>query len=132
MEEKYSRFAKEQVACRKDVERAFGVRQSRWAIVRHPAKQWSVQQMWQVMTACMIMHNMIVAEERDDTVYNQEWDFQGELVAPNPRPASFQNFLHVHHKIQDRATDHLLNKDLVNHIWILPRLNLFIFYFMTL
>jgi hypothetical protein len=44
-EEKYGRFAKEQEACRKDVERAFGVLQSRWAIVRHLAKAWSVQQM---------------------------------------------------------------------------------------
>jgi hypothetical protein len=37
-EEKYSRFAKEQEACRKNVEQAFGVLQSHWAIVRHPAK----------------------------------------------------------------------------------------------
>jgi hypothetical protein len=57
------------------VEQAFGVLQSRWAIVRHPAKQWSVQQMWEVMTACVIMHNMIVEEERDDSVYDQGWDF---------------------------------------------------------
>jgi hypothetical protein len=42
-EEKYGRFAKEQEACRKDVERAFGVLRSRWAIIRHPAKAWSVQ-----------------------------------------------------------------------------------------
>jgi hypothetical protein len=40
---KYNRFAKEQEACRKDVERAFGVLQSYWATVRHPARQWSVQ-----------------------------------------------------------------------------------------
>jgi hypothetical protein len=51
-EENYGRFAKEQETCRKDVERAFGVFQSRWAIVRHPAKTWSIQQMWEVMTAC--------------------------------------------------------------------------------
>jgi hypothetical protein len=87
-------------------------------IVRHPAKQWSVQQMWEVMTACVIMHNMIVEEERDDSVYDQRWDFQGELVAANPRPVSFQNFLHAHHEIRDRATHHILHEDLVNHIWI--------------
>jgi hypothetical protein len=37
-EEKYSQFAKEQEACWKYVERAFGVLQFSWAIVRHPAK----------------------------------------------------------------------------------------------
>jgi hypothetical protein len=117
-EEKYSRFAKEEEACRKDVERAFGVLQSRWAIVCHPTKQWSVQQTWEVMTACVIMHNIIVEEERDDTVYDQGWNFQGELVAPNPGPVSFQDFLHAHHETRDRATHHVLHEDLVNHIWI--------------
>jgi hypothetical protein len=48
--------------------------------------------MWKVMTSFMIMHNMIVEEERDDTVYDQGWDFGGELVDPNPGPASFQDF----------------------------------------
>jgi hypothetical protein len=117
-EEKYGRFAKEQEACRKDVERAFGVLQSRWAIVHHSAKAWSVQQMWEVMNACVIMHNMIVEEKRDDSVYDQGWDFQGELVAPNPVPSSFQEFLHTHHEIRDRATHLALHEDLVNHIWI--------------
>ncbi|KAK1601499.1 hypothetical protein QYE76_071921 [Lolium multiflorum] len=36
--EKPRRFAKMQEACRKDVERGFGVLQAWWAIVRHPAK----------------------------------------------------------------------------------------------
>jgi hypothetical protein len=100
-EEKYSRFAKEEEAFRKDVERAFGVLQSSWAIVCHPAKIWSVQQMWEVRTACMIMHNMIVEEECDYSVYDQGWDFQGVLVATNPVPTSFQEFLHTHHEIRD-------------------------------
>jgi hypothetical protein len=50
--------------------------------------------MWDV-----IMHNMIVEEERDDSVYDQGWNFQGELVVPNPGPVFFQDFLHAHHDI---------------------------------
>jgi hypothetical protein len=74
--------------------------------------------MWEAMTACVIMHNMIVEKKCDDSVYDQGWDFQGELVAPNPAPSSFQEFLHTHHEIRDRATHLTLHEDLVNHIWI--------------
>jgi hypothetical protein len=38
--------------------------------------------MWNVMTACVIMHNMIVENERNDSIYDQGWDFQGELAEP--------------------------------------------------
>jgi hypothetical protein len=34
-DKKYKRFAKEQEAARKDVERTFGVLESKWAIVRY-------------------------------------------------------------------------------------------------
>jgi hypothetical protein len=33
---------------------------------------------------------MIVEEECDDGVYYQGWDLQGELIAPNLGPTSFQ------------------------------------------
>jgi hypothetical protein len=42
---------------------------------------------------------MIIEEECDDSVYDQGWDFQGELVAANPVPSSFQKFLHTHYEI---------------------------------
>jgi hypothetical protein len=74
-DEKCKRFSKEQEAARKDVELAFGVLQSRWAIVRYPARTWSLKRMWNVMTACVIMHNMIIENERDDNIYDQGWDF---------------------------------------------------------
>jgi hypothetical protein len=60
------------------------------------------------------MHKMIAEEERDD-IYDQGWDFQGELVAPNPGPPSFHEFFHAHHEIRDRTTHNGL-KDLVSHI----------------
>jgi hypothetical protein len=64
------------------------------------------------------MHNMIVEEERDDSVYDQGWDFQGELVAANLVPSCFQEFLHTYHEIRDRATHLVIHKDLENYIWI--------------
>jgi hypothetical protein len=50
-EEKNRRFAKRHEACGTDVERAFSVLQSRWAIVRHPARTWSTEVMSEVMTS---------------------------------------------------------------------------------
>jgi hypothetical protein len=74
-DEKCKRFAKEQEAARKDVERAFGVLQSRWAIIRYPARTWSPERMWNMITACVMMHNMIVENERNNNIYDQGWNF---------------------------------------------------------
>jgi hypothetical protein len=57
-------FAKAQMATRKDVEHAFGVLQSRFAVVRGPARFWDQTTLWRIMTACVIMHNMIIENER--------------------------------------------------------------------
>ena len=85
---KTKRFATMQEATRKDVEQRFGVLQARWAIVRHPARTWSIQTMHEVMSCCVIMHNMIVEDERPDGKNENGWDFQGELVEPNPGPGT--------------------------------------------
>ncbi|XP_062197383.1 uncharacterized protein LOC133900311 [Phragmites australis] len=57
-------FSAMQAALRKDVERAFGVLQSRFAIVRRPARVWDQSTLHNIMTACVIMHNMIIEDER--------------------------------------------------------------------
>ena len=48
---KASHFAKEQEKARKDIERCFGVLQSRWAIVRGPAYGWNREQIRDILTA---------------------------------------------------------------------------------
>ncbi|XP_047942804.1 uncharacterized protein LOC125189584 [Salvia hispanica] len=56
-------FARKQEAARKDVERAFGVLQSRWAIIRCPARVWHEDDVANIMLACIILHNMIIEDE---------------------------------------------------------------------
>jgi len=49
---------------RKDVERAFGVLRSRFAMVRGPCRMWDKETIWYIMTAAVILHNMIIENER--------------------------------------------------------------------
>ncbi|XP_013594769.1 PREDICTED: uncharacterized protein LOC106302917, partial [Brassica oleracea var. oleracea] len=58
-------FAERQESTRKDVERAFGVLQSRFSIVKNPALLWDKEKIGRIMRTCVILHNMIVENERD-------------------------------------------------------------------
>ncbi|KAK1626467.1 hypothetical protein QYE76_000782 [Lolium multiflorum] len=105
--EKTRRFAKMQEACRKDVERGFGVLQARWAIVRHPARTWSLKTMHEVMTCYVIMHNMIVENERHDGRNENHWEFQGPTSAAVDPAKMTSEELHAHftHLLGGHATD---------------------------
>ncbi|XP_024196188.1 uncharacterized protein LOC112199393 [Rosa chinensis] len=72
-------FSTKQEAYRNDVERAFGILQTRFAIVKQPARGWDKDSLSIIMLACIILHNMIVEDEQDD-YYNNEFDDD----KPNP------------------------------------------------
>lgn len=101
-------FAMQHEACRKDVERAFGVLQARFAIVRHPALTWSKDQMWEVMTACVIMHNMIIESERECPVFDTEpYERMGPLANVNHQvQAAFAAFVARRQEIRYAGTHH--------------------------
>ena len=46
------------------MERAFGVLQKRFAIVRDPTEYWRSKVLWKIMTYCIIFHNMIIEDKR--------------------------------------------------------------------
>ncbi|XP_040249337.2 uncharacterized protein [Aegilops tauschii subsp. strangulata] len=117
-DKKRKRFAQMQESVRKDVEHAFGVLQSRWGIVRNPALSWNERKLWEVMTACVIMHNMIVEDERDESIFDQGFDYQGENIEPlHQDPAIFEQFAQFHREMCDWHTHLNLQNDLVEHVW---------------
>lgn len=76
--EKRKLFAQHQESTRKDVERAFGVLQSRFAIIRGRARAWHIETLKHIIYACIILHNMIVEDERH--TYEGDFDYSYDNV----------------------------------------------------
>ena len=117
-------FAKQQESCRKDIERAFGVLQARFKIIREPARLWDIADLGIIMRSCIILHNMIVEDERD--TYAQRWtDFEQSegSGSSTPQPYStevlptFANHVRARSELRDPNVHHELQADLVKHIW---------------
>ncbi|XP_074352509.1 uncharacterized protein LOC141691642 [Apium graveolens] len=108
-----------QEACRKNVERVFGVLKSRFAIVAGPTRFWSKSVIKDIMVACIILHNMIVEDERDLSAPIQE-----QFKVPNPEverdqidDARFQQFLGRYRKIRNKEAHIALRDALIEYLW---------------
>ncbi|XP_076954582.1 uncharacterized protein LOC143629107 [Bidens hawaiensis] len=132
---KHKLFAKHQEAIRKDVERAFGVLQARFAFLRHPCLVWDKDMIGKIMIACIIIHNMIVEDERD--MYLHYCD-PSEFISDRPtnrqrrtsveddeqhfqysteRIASLSNYMTNMEQLCNREAHKTLKNDMVDHIW---------------
>jgi len=76
-------FAERQESVGKDVKRAFGVLQARFSIVRGPARLLEEEEIDVIMRACVILHNMIVEDEWDNSKLAFDYDVV-EGNAPEP------------------------------------------------
>ncbi|XP_021723922.1 uncharacterized protein LOC110691308 [Chenopodium quinoa] len=134
-------FAHQQAAVRKDVERAFGVLQARFAILRQPSLAYDEDILCDIMKACIIMHNMIVEDERHNYTradvlrrYYEEDRPQRTTARPGPststtvnnnepfefdvgRPPNINAYFQRRIALRDREIHSSLKQDLVEHIW---------------
>ncbi|XP_042978992.1 uncharacterized protein LOC122309547 [Carya illinoinensis] len=119
---KKKNFVKAQESARKDVERAFGILQQRFAIIRGSSRMFKVKELTNIMKACVILHNMIIEDERDDSEslnieYDQVDDNLPELS--HNHTTELTDFIQRHHDIRDSSAHHQLQEDLIEHQWLL-------------
>jgi hypothetical protein len=120
--EKDKLFAEHQEGARKDVERAFGVLQSRFAIVRRPARLWKRKSVGRIMLACVILHNMIVEDERENAKIHIDLNenIASCALPPEVNTSSNLRFADVMRRkdaIRDHPQHTQLKNDLIEHIW---------------
>ncbi|GJW52942.1 ALP1-like protein isoform X1 [Tanacetum coccineum] len=115
-DEKSLKFKRVQEAARKDIERAFGVLQGRWGIIRQPARAMQINTLKRIMYCCIILHNMILEDEGFEVYFRD--------MFVNPAPNIVRDWvercdLHVRKtkELHDRKTHNDLRKDLVEHLW---------------
>jgi len=61
-------FATAQEAKRKDIERAFGILQSRFHILTSGCRLWDREAMNTVIRTCVLLHNLIIDYEREHNI----------------------------------------------------------------
>jgi len=107
------------------VECAFGVLQSRFDIVNRPARLWKRNDVVNIMQACVILHNMIVEDEKElvRIALDLNENPSATIVLPpevstndNPNPC-FAEVLNRNSSIRASSTHKQLRNDLVEHIW---------------
>ncbi|CAL2263859.1 unnamed protein product [Prunus armeniaca] len=125
-------FSRKQEAYRRDVERAFGILQSRFAILRGPARFWHQEDLERIMNVCIILHNIIVEDERDEYASDDDDDDDATSMGPTPSyydpadvleievrrdAAPLGAYLSRRRIMRDEIRHHALRNDLINHLW---------------
>ncbi|KAL5821943.1 hypothetical protein ACOSQ3_023825 [Xanthoceras sorbifolium] len=112
-------FAMKYEATRKDMEHAFGVLQSRWTITHGPVKFWKKNDLCKIMKMCIILHNMIIEDERQTNL--EPWVPLQEENIELPTYARDPALLRAHiasrlDRIRNKGINNTLRSDLFEHV----------------
>ena len=106
------------------MERAVGILQSRFAMISNPCRLWRRSKMSTIMFACIVLHNMIIEDERDMDEDQRHCDYEGASLPPpvfrQNQPLPEEDFnVHLSRQViyRDAELHNRLQKDLMNHLW---------------
>jgi hypothetical protein len=73
-------------------------------MVRGPVRWWSKEDLWFIMQACVILHNMIIEDERDkEDDFNYHQEGTRELTPEDYQdrdPILLEEFLRIHKRLR--------------------------------
>ena len=72
---------------------SFGVLQGRFAIISNPCRQWSMETISDIMFACVILHNMIIDDEK--ALELEDLNLRGPVVLS--RGLTFEDLMMENH-----------------------------------
>jgi hypothetical protein len=113
-------FAQRQESVRKDIERAFGVLQARFYMVRQPSRWWSKDLMLMIWKAAILLRDMILEDEAEDPTLNQDYLQEDAPVAWQPRCRPRLDVATLGTQmilIADSQKHFELKEDLIEHLW---------------
>ncbi|KAF8411353.1 hypothetical protein HHK36_003900 [Tetracentron sinense] len=107
-----------QESARKNVERAFRVLQARFAIVRGPYRFLDLPTLSDIMKVCIIMHNMIVEDERNVYMSYLNYNVIDEnTTMSHEGTVELSQIFQNHRRSRDRGIHSQLQANLVEHLW---------------
>ncbi|GJT38388.1 ALP1-like protein isoform X1 [Tanacetum coccineum] len=116
--EKNVLYKRKQEGARKDIERAFGVLQGRWRIISQPARAWTINKLRRVMHTCIILHNMILEDQKYALT---EFDEESYIC---PQPNILRTWVErcdIRRKkdkeLRDKNTHAKLQRNIIEHLW---------------
>ena len=94
---------------------------ARFAIVHGPARLFYSEMLQDIMKACVILHNMIVEDERD---VNEAVELDYEQIDDNSTiklsredTNEFTEFIETHQCVRDHEIHFQFQSDLLEHLW---------------
>jgi hypothetical protein len=114
-------YAQTQEACRKNIERAFGVLRVEWKILHVPARLWKPKDLNSIIRACIILHNMVIENGKGTNVSElDDSDWPGVANPPinhNRDVLEIEQLIDAYDLIKDKNRSQVLCNDLMEHIW---------------
>ena len=101
------------------MERAFGVLQAKYAIIKGPARRFKPVALKYIVDCIIILHNMGIDYENGMEELRIE-DYDGATTPrldPNRNIPEVRQLIARHRQIQRRPANEQLKADLIEHVW---------------